>query len=203
METKKHYMESGEADWYNQKVCHSQIRSDAPANAGIQSYKEMDEALFDEGEGAKKAEMAEFPDDMTILQCFWNITKISVPIILGLAVQTGITVINTFFMGNLNDATLLAGVGMGNMLINVGCFAIVFGLHGALETLVSQSFGAKKYEECGVFLNRGKLVSTLILIPIFVIFGASERLLAIAGQDPTIAEIARRYSCILIPGIWA
>ena len=179
--------------------------SDMLANERIQSDEELTEALLgEEGRGTKTTETAEFPDEMTILQCFWKITKISVPIILvGLAVQVGVTVINTFFIGNLNDANLLGGVGMGNMLINVGCFAVVFGLNGALETLVSQSFGAEKYEECGVFLNRGKLISTLILIPIFVIFGASERLLIIAGQDPIIAEIARRYSCILIPGIWA
>lgn len=124
---------------------------------------------------------AEFPDEMTILQCFWIITKMSVPIILALAIQMLVVNVNTFFVGNLNDPSLLAGVGMGNMLINVVCFAIVFGLNGALETLVSQSYGAGKYEECGVFLNRGKVVGTLIMIPIFVIFGFSERLLVLAG----------------------
>ena len=50
--------------------------------------------------------------------------------------------VNTYFVGHLNDPVILAGVGMGNMLINVLCFAVVQGLNGALETYVSQSFGA-------------------------------------------------------------
>jgi Na+-driven multidrug efflux pump len=53
-----------------------------------------------------------------------------------------VQIINTFFIGHTNDAVLIAGVGMGNMLINVLAFAVMQGINGALETLVSQSFGA-------------------------------------------------------------
>lgn len=35
-----------------------------------------------------------------------------------------VQLINTAFIGNLNDPILLGGVGMGNMLINVLGFAI-------------------------------------------------------------------------------
>ena len=53
-----------------------------------------------------------------------------------------VQLINTYFIGHTNDSTLIAGVGMGNMLINVLAFAIMQGLNGALETLISQSSGA-------------------------------------------------------------
>jgi len=145
----------------------------------------------------------EFPDDMSILQCFWEVTKISIPLVIGLLLWTLVTNINTYYIGNLDDATLLAGVGMGNMLINILCFAITQGLNGALETLVSQSFGAGKYEECGIFLNRGKIVSSFVLLPIFIILGLSDRILIAMEQDPAISRIAARYCCILIPGAWA
>jgi Na+-driven multidrug efflux pump len=46
----------------------------------------------------------------------------------------------------LNNAALLAGVGMGNMLINVLAYSIMQGLNGSIETLVSQSYGASKNE---------------------------------------------------------
>ena len=85
--------------------------------------------------------------------------------------------INTWFIGNLNEPKVLAGVGMGNMLINILCFAVFEGMNGALETLVSQSYGAKKYEQCGIFLNRGKLIWTLIMIPMIIIFLLSEKIL--------------------------
>ena len=44
---------------------------------------------------------------------------------------------NIFFIGRLNDAKLLAGVGLGVMLINFLCFAVILGLNGSLETFVS------------------------------------------------------------------
>lgn len=145
----------------------------------------------------------EFPDEMTILQCFWMVTKMAVPLVCGMLLYLLVQLTNTYFVGNLNEPALLAGVGMGNMLINVLCFAVTQGLNGALETLVSQSYGAQKYQECGIFLNRGKVVCTLIMIPIVVIYVLSDKILIALDQDPEISIIARRYCCILIPGIWA
>jgi len=87
----------------------------------------------------------EFPDEMTILQCFWMVTKMAVPLVCGMLLYLLVQLTNTYFVGNLNEPALLAGVGMGNMLINVLCFAVTQGLNGALETLVSQSYGAQKY----------------------------------------------------------
>ena len=55
-----------------------------------------------------------------------------------------IGLMNTFFIGHTNDSTLIAGVGMGNMLINVFAFAVMQGLNGALESLVSVSYGASE-----------------------------------------------------------
>ncbi len=92
---------------------------------------------------------------------------------------------------------------MGNMLINVLCFAVTQGLNGALETLVSQSFGAGKFEECGVFLTSGKVVVTFVMIPVIILFSFSDKILIALDQDPAISIIARRYCIVLIPGIYA
>ena len=97
--------------------------------------------------------------------------------IFGMFVYMMVMLVNTYFIGNLNEPVLLAGVGMGNMLINVLCFAVVQGLNGALETLVSQAYGAGKYEACGIYLNRGKLVASMIMIPLVIIYIYSEDIL--------------------------
>jgi Na+-driven multidrug efflux pump len=60
-----------------------------------------------------------------------------------------IGLMNTFFIGHSNDSTLIAGVGMGNMLINVFAFAVMQGLNGALESLVSVSYGASEVPGIG------------------------------------------------------
>ena len=114
---------------------------------------------------------------MSILQCFWVVTKMAFPIVLGLLLFMLVTNINTYFIGSVNDAKLLAGVGMGNMLINVLAFSVTQGLNGSIETFVSASFGAGKYEECGIFLNRGKFICTIVLLPIFVVFVLSDKIL--------------------------
>ena len=48
-----------------------------------------------------------------------------------------IQLVNVYFIGQSNDAHLIAGFGMGNMLINVLAFATMQGMNGALETLIS------------------------------------------------------------------
>ena len=127
----------------------------------------------------------------------------AIPLVVGMLLYLLVQLTNTWFIGNLNEPALLAGVGMGNMLINVLCFAVIQGLNGALETLVSQSFGAQKYEQCGIFLTRGKVVATILMVPIIILYLFSDKILIALEQDPAISEIAKRYCCILIPGIWA
>lgn len=100
-----------------------------------------------------------------------------------------VQLINTYYIGHTNDPVLIAGVGMGNMLINVLAFAPMQGMNGALETLISQAFGASNREDeskeyqrdmrraCGVYYNRGRFVCTFMMIPLIVIFALSEHIL--------------------------
>jgi Na+-driven multidrug efflux pump len=53
------------------------------------------------------------------------------------------TVINCIFVGNYGNEAMIAGVGMGNMISNILGTSLCLGMNGALETLVSQSFGAR------------------------------------------------------------
>jgi MATE family multidrug resistance protein len=97
----------------------------------------------------------------------------------------------------------MAGVGLGNMLINVLCFAIAQGMNGALETFCSQAFGLGKLEMVGVYHMRGRYVVTLLMIPIIMIFMVTEDILSSIEQDETISRYAEDYVCWMIPGCWA
>jgi len=148
-------------------------------------------------------EEEQFPSDMTTMQCFWKVTTIASPIVFSMLVYLFVQLVNTFFVGKMDEPALLAGVGMGNMLINVLAFAVMQGLNGAIETFVSKEYGRKNYRACGLYLNRGKMVCTVIMIPIIVIFACSDKILVGIGQDAAISHIAKRYCCIMIPGVWA
>lgn len=98
---------------------------------------------------------------------------------------------------------MMASVGMGNMLTNVIIFATCLGFNGTIETFISQSFGAKLKFMCGVQLNRGRLIITLIFIPLATVMFFSDSILIAAQQDPTIATISRDYIVWTLPGAFA
>ena len=75
-----------------------------------------------------------------------------------------IFVINTYFASQLNDVTKLAGYGLGATWLNVVCFSTLVGANSALDTLVSQAFGANEIRLCGVYLNQGRCVCTVLFM---------------------------------------
>jgi Na+-driven multidrug efflux pump len=68
------------------------------------------------------------------------------------------------YVGKLNSPQKLAGVGMGNMLLNVIANSMSYGFNSSLDTLVSQANGAGNLEQCGVSLNRARLVLTFLFV---------------------------------------
>lgn len=86
--------------------------------------------------------------------------------------------INTYFIGrHLEDPRMLAGAGMGNILISMMCLAVFQGMNGALETLISQAIGAARSSNDGnstkelaiVYLNRGRIIIFLAFLPIIAL----------------------------------
>ena len=102
----------------------------------------------------------------------------------------------------MEDPTLLAAVGMGNIAINMFGFALFFGLNGSLDTLVSQAYGANDMRLCGVYLYRGRWIVTLVFIPVFFIFLASGPILKSFGQNEVVAEEASKYLLAFAPGVY-
>jgi len=77
------------------------------------------------------------PDPKNYWEMLYIVVKLSVGPIISMIFYMLVQLVNTYFVGHTNDASLIAGVGMGNMLINVLAFAVMQGLNGALESLIS------------------------------------------------------------------
>jgi MATE family multidrug resistance protein len=77
----------------------------------------------------------------------------------------------------LNDPAKLAGVGMGNMIMNLFGLSTVYGMNGAMETLVAHAFGHGNLHLCGVYLNRARLILCIVYIPIIIILFFAEDIL--------------------------
>ena len=98
------------------------------------------------------------------------------------------------------SSDLLAGVGLGNMLLNVLVFAIVFGLNGTIETFVAWSYGKGDLKACGTHLNRARVILSAFVLPIAILFIFIDKILIGLQQDAAISEIARNYCVWTTPG---
>ena len=102
----------------------------------------------------------------------------------------------------MNKTVPLAAVGLGNLFINMLGVAIFFGLNGALETLVSQAYGANDKHLCGIYLQRGRFINTIMFLFVMIPLVFSGKILAGFGQDQQVAEQAGKYVLAYTPGIY-
>jgi len=97
---------------------------------------------------------------------------------------------------------MLAGVGLGTIMVHIVCLQPIMGMNGAAETLVSQAYGANQLRQCGVYLNRGRLINTVLFIPLVVIICFSRPILTAFGQDPEVIDHAMTYITVCIPSVY-
>ena len=133
---------------------------------------------------------------------FREVIMASIPTVLTNLFLFIVQLTNIYFMGRASDPRLIGAVGMGNMLINVCCFATCWGFNGTIETYVSQSFGSNNTYMCGVQLNRGRIIATIMFVPIAVLFYFVDNVLIAVAQDPEISRIARNYITWSLPGLY-
>lgn len=66
-----------------------------------------------------------------------NIMKIGVPCVLSLFFAFFVEVINQIYIGHIGTKEMIAGVGLGNMYLNITTLSLLMGMNGALSTFVS------------------------------------------------------------------
>ena len=110
-----------------------------------------------------------------------------------------VQLLNILFVGQMSSS-LLAGVGLGNMLLNVLIFAITMGLNGTIESFVAWSFGQNQKAMCGIHLNRARIIVTAYLMPTTILFLLMDSILIACAQDPAISRTARDYIVWTAPG---
>ena len=110
-----------------------------------------------------------------------------------------VQLMNIFYVGHVSS-DMLAGIGLGNMLLNVLIFAVTMGLNGTIETFVAWAYGRGNYKECGTQLNRAKIIVSFVVLPPMILFFFIDKILIACQQDAYVAEIARNYCVWTIPG---
>ena len=67
---------------------------------------------------------------------------------------------------------------------------------------MSQAFGAGQLKLCGAYLNRGRLINTVIFIPLAFLLCFSKPFLTNIGQDPEVSAHAASYVIVNLPGVY-
>jgi MATE family multidrug resistance protein len=79
---------------------------------------------------------------------------------------------------------------MGNIILNMTAVSVIEGMNTSLETLVSQAYGAKRYDLCLVYLQRARVIMCMIFVPVSIIMLASGKILIALKQDPDVVKEA-------------
>jgi len=82
--------------------------------------------------------------DLSWGQSFWEAARRSTPNILTMIFFQFVQLLNIFYIGQIGSE-YLAGVGMGNMLLNVCIFAFSNGFNGTVETFISWALGSNDF----------------------------------------------------------
>lgn len=110
--------------------------------------------------------------------------------------------INTIYAGKIGDAAVLAGLGLGTALLESMTLFVIIGMNGACETLTAQAFGANQLRLCGVYLNRARIINTLMFIPLALILCFTKQILRGLGQEEAVIAHAHEYVLLCLPGAY-
>ena len=142
------------------------------------------------------------------------ILRLALPAIITACVTRGQDIFNLVFLGHYKGhseelaeggddrSVFLAGIGLGSLVAEVLGIEIIFGMSAALDTLISQAAGTGHLELCGVYLNRGRFIMTVMFIPMSILIFNVEPILIALDQDALAAKYAQQYLIAYLPGLY-
>ncbi|XP_073220355.1 protein DETOXIFICATION 16-like isoform X2 [Cicer arietinum] len=125
------------------------------------------------------------------------------PMIFVCLFQNSLLLISLMFVGHLDRELVLAGASLATSFLNVSGFNVMMGLSSVLDTFCGQVYGAQQYHMVGIYTQRAMLVTTLLSIPLSIIWAYLEPILIILHQNKAIAAQAQIYARYSIPSLCA
>jgi len=134
---------------------------------------------------------------------FRKLTDLSLPMIVNAVILEAQYTSTMIFVGRLGEAKYLGAATVGNMLCNITGYSLAFGLCSALDTLVSQAFGAKEYGLVGLHAQRAAVILTIFAIPVGLIWWETDWFVYnVMGIDKEISYFAGQWARWILLGLW-
>ena len=132
-----------------------------------------------------------------VIREFVIILKLALPIILAFILTNLAPFVTIIFAGHISiEEKYLDGSSIAISFANVTGSALSVGLSSGLETLCSQSYGAKQYKRSGLYFQRSLLVHFLICFPLAVVWMNTETIMLLLAQDTQVAKVAGDFMTI-------
>jgi MATE family multidrug resistance protein len=143
------------------------------------------------------------PEDDSTFRAALQVLFDAIPATMGLLFIFIAETINIMFIGRFDNATMIAGIGIGTLYINATGYILGAGLMGGLDTLCSQAFGDKKHKTVGVYANIARIcifVFFFLMSVPFTIF--SKSVLLLIGQEDKVAQFASNFCYSMLPSLF-
>jgi MATE family multidrug resistance protein len=143
------------------------------------------------------------PEDNSTFKAAMHVLFDAIPATMGLLFIFIAETINIMFIGRFDNATMIAGIGIGTLYINATGYILGAGLMGGLDTLCSQAFGDRKYRMVGVYANVARICIFLFFIILSVPFSIlSKTVLLMIGQEETVSQYASNFCYSMLPSLF-
>ena len=106
---------------------------------------------------------------LTTKEKLFNVIYLAIPATMALFLGYLPEIINLSMIGQKYDTYSVNAISLCNIIIALLPFTLMYGINGALDTLMSQAYGAQDYELAGHFLNAGRFLMAVIYVPMFVV----------------------------------
>ena len=109
--------------------------------------------------------------------------------------------INFAFITSFDDATLLAGLGLGMSFYVVFYSSFMVGMCSTITTFASQLRGMGQTKRSGIYLNAGRMITTVLSVPIMLVLWYSEEILLLMNQNAQTSVHAAQFCIGLVPSV--
>eukprot|EP00980_Cylindrotheca_fusiformis_P023548 scaffold10576_cov84-Cylindrotheca_fusiformis.AAC.2 len=139
-------------------------------------------------------------DVMSYRQHMKGVFQLTYPIILGEVFQNTLPIMDIAFVGQLGKDEL-AATALATVWFNLWHSAMT-GFMTAIDTLLSQSYGAQQYDQFSIWTGNSIIVVFLVTILVSGIIALCGPAMHLFGQDPALADAAGEFSYRLLPGLF-
>ncbi|TYZ58416.1 hypothetical protein PybrP1_004248 [[Pythium] brassicae (nom. inval.)] len=128
------------------------------------------------------------------------LSSMALQVSLSTFARLALTSVDYAFLGHLGTSEL-AAASLSTVWTSVPLMTI-WSFGGALTTLCGQAWGARNGDLMGIWLQMGLVMTSVLIIPVFLWYWCVEYALALSTNDPEVIRLGVRFARIMSFACW-